>query len=584
MKKLTGLSQRIHKERYAFPTENTWEDTTKRVVNYIAQAETDPITREQFIKNGYNYIGNLDLLPGGRILANSGKPEAQLLNCFVLGINDSREAIGETIKNYLIISGTGGGVGISFKPIRYKGAPIIKAGGVSSGSVSFMDVINAVADTIKIGGGRRAATMLSLPVNHPDVEDFIKHKLDKGKLNNANVSVEITTKFIEAVKENKSWDLVWANKTIKSIKARELWNYMIKNALKSGEPGLMNLELANKLSNSYYFNNLITANPCGEIYLPDKSACCLASINILNFVTATGLDLDRFHEAVSFGIRFLDNVLTINHYPLPEIKETLMNERRIGLGLTGLHSAMLQLGIKYSSRAGIAFIEHCYEELRNASYLASIDLAKEKGSFPQFDAEKHLESGFCKTLPASIRRKIMKYGIRNVACNSQPPVGTTSLVAGVSSGIESIFAPIFKRTYFSDESSTGRKYSYVIDETVQRAVDNGATYQELKHFEGAYDIPVKKHFQIQEAAQRFIDQAVSKTINLPADFTEDQLSDLMLEYALVLKGTTIYRQGSREYEPLSSIELTEENLQLALEGGDYEVVDNSCPSGKCDLG
>jgi ribonucleoside-diphosphate reductase alpha chain len=922
MKTLEGLSRIIHKERYSQEHEQEWIDTTSRVVNYLAQAETSPETRADFISKGIDFIGNLDILPGGRILANAGKPEAQLLNCFVIPIDDSRESIGEAVKNYLIISGTGGGVGLSFKNIRYKGAPIQKAGGVSSGSVSFMDVLNSVADTIKIGGGRRAATMLSLPASHPDVEDFCHHKLDKGKLNNANVSVEINSKFIEAVKENKTWDLTWAGKTVRPIKARKLWDYMVKNALNSGEPGFMNLELANKMSNSYYYNTLQTSNPCltkdftfvtnnglrklgdikvgdivwtgkswspitalwstgvkeviryslsngstidmtsnhrvvsngtkseiavveatnakidkqsygsfdlasvadcgdnsrkdvallagylfgdgsmqknggvaayinigkkdadaetvfadfterivtgsgkrllklkdqytfdsleldyapmtsrnipdfwkfagyesvalflkglysangsvittggkavrialktsnrqvaetihemlealrihsyitvnkaknvkfnngeylckesydvnttdienfmsligfiheyktktalnygsckkqvtrrpsivsstsmgeqevfeftveadehmaahkgllisncGEIFLPAFGVCCLASINVSNFLSGSGLDLERFREAVTFGVRFLDNVLTVNHYPLPEIKEVASGERRIGLGLTGVHSAMLNLGIKYSSRAGIAFIEHCYEELRNASYLASTELAAEKGSFPKFDAEKYLESGFTKTLPASIRRKIAKNGMRNVTCNTQAPTGTISLLAGVSSGIEPIFAPVFKRTFFSDDSSTGRKSTYVIDDTVRQALESGKKFEDLQHFEGAYDVPVKKHFQAQEAAQRFIDQAVSKTINLPQDFSEEDLSEFMLQYAPFLKGSTIYRQGSREFEPLTPVELNAENFKLALEGGESEVVDNSCPSGKCDL-
>ncbi len=846
--------------------------------------------------------------------------------CFVIDIDDSREAIGEAVKNYLIISGTGGGVGLSFKKIRPKGTPIVKSGGESSGSVSFMDVINSVADTIKIGGGRRAATMISLPAEHPDVVEFVHHKMDLGKLNNANVSVEINSKFIQAVQDDKDWDLVWAGRVVQKIKARELWDYVVKNALASGEPGFLNLELANKMSNSHYYNRLSTTNPCvtkdftfvtpfgirklsdvrvgdtvwtgkswsklvnvwstgvkpvyryglsngtyldmthdhrvvsdgcklaigsminngkkldkqdysnekfdlyehtskgdnsllevaelagylfgddsmqknggvsayinigskdgdaeahfsrftekvvtgsgkrllkllpdytfdklklvyapmkereipefwrcagfqssmlflrglysangsvitnkgkairialktsnkqvaltvqemleslqihsyittnkakatkfsngeytsqesydvnttdvesfmctigfihkyktetaltygeckkqiirrpevvssellgeqevfdftveadehtvahkgllisncGEIFLPIFGVCCLSSINVANFVLPTGgLDLPRFREAVRVGIRLLDNVLTVNSYPLPTIKEVATSERRIGLGLTGVHTAMLKLGIKYSSRAGIAFIEHCYEELRNASYLASIDLAREKGPFQKFDPERYLESGFVKTLPASIRRKIAQFGIRNVCCNTQAPTGTTSLLAGVSSGIEPIFAPIFKRTFFSDKSSTGRKEQLVLDEEVKTQLDSGKSFTDLKHFEGAYDIPVRKHLMAQEAAQRYIDQAVSKTINLPTDYTQEQLSHDLLEYTPVLKGTTIYRAGSRGFEPLQTVEFNKDNLKAALEGGATEVVDNSCASGKCSIG
>lgn len=925
MVKLTNLSRTIHHERYAHPGEEEWSDTVTRVATYTAQAESDPVVRAKFIEDAKTYIGDLSVIPGGRILTNAGRPDGMLLNCFVIDIDDSREAIGEAVKNYLIISGTGGGVGLSFKKIRPKGTPIIKSGGESSGSVSFMDVINSVADTIKIGGGRRAATMLSLPVDHPDVVEFIHHKMDLGKLNNANVSVEINAKFIQAVEENKSWDLVWAGKVIKTVKAREIWDYVVRNSLASGEPGFLNLEFANKMSNSYYYNTLSTTNPCltkdftfvtnnglrklkdvkvgdiiwtgkswspitalwstgvkqvyryglsngshidmtsnhrvvsngkkveigqlvgtnnkidkqeyrtvafnicevadlgdnsklevaslagyvfgdgsmqknggvaayinigkkdgdaeqhfahytektvvtggkrllklkpeytfeslgltyapmpervlpecwrtagylsmcgflrglysangsvitsngkavrialktsnkqvaeavhemleavqihsyittnkskkvrfdngdyvckesydvntvdierfleligfihthktdtalnygeckrqivrrpsvvtvesigeyevfeftvaadehtashkgllvsncGEIFLPTFGVCCLSSLNVANFIKEEGgLDLPRFRDAVTFGIRLLDNVLTVNSYPLPAIREVATSERRIGLGLTGVHTAMLKQGIKYSSRAGIAFIEHCYEELRNASYLASIELAKEKGSFQKFDPDKYLESGFVKTLPASIRRKIAQHGIRNVCCNTQAPTGTTSLLAAVSSGIEPIFAPIFKRTFFSDKSTTGRKEQLVIDDAVKQEIESGKPFSELKHFEGAYDVPVRKHLMAQEAAQRYIDQAVSKTINLPETYTFEQLSKDMLEFAPVLKGTTIYRQGSRGFEPLQTIEFTKENLESALIGGASEVVDNSCPSGKCDL-
>lgn len=584
IKKLEGLSRTIHQERYAHPGEAEWEDTVTRVATYTAQAESDPVTRAKFIEDAKSYIGDLSVIPGGRILTNAGRPDGMLLNCFVIDIDDSREAIGEAVKNYLIISGTGGGVGLSFKKIRPKGTPIIKSGGESSGSVSFMDVINSVADTIKIGGGRRAATMLSLPVDHPDVVEFIHHKMDLGKLNNANVSVEINAKFIQAVEENKNWDLVWAGKVIKTVKAREIWDYVVRNSLASGEPGFLNLEFANKMSNSYYYNTLATTNPCGEIFLPIFGVCCLSSLNVANFIKEEGgLDLPRFRDAVTFGIRLLDNVLTVNSYPLPAIREVATSERRIGLGLTGVHTAMLKQGIKYSSRAGIAFIEHCYEELRNASYLASIELAKEKGSFQKFDPDKYLESGFVKTLPASIRRKIAQHGIRNVCCNTQAPTGTTSLLAAVSSGIEPIFAPIFKRTFFSDKSGTGRKEQLIIDDAVKQEIESGKPFSELKHFEGAYDVPVRKHLMAQEAAQRYIDQAVSKTINLPETYTFEQLSKDMLEFAPVLKGTTIYRQGSRGFEPLQTVEFTKENLESALIGGASEVVDNSCPSGKCDL-
>jgi ribonucleoside-diphosphate reductase alpha chain len=572
-----------------------------RVACFVASAEGSDEPREKCEKEFYRIIRNMDFLPGGRILANSGRPQAQLLNCFVVGIKDSRESIGQAIKDYLVISGTGGGVGLSFREIRYRGAPIVKAGGLSSGSVSFMDVIDAVASTVKTGGGRRAATMLSLPVDHPDIMEFLSHKLDRDKLNNANVSVEISEKFLDAVRRNGKWNLVWAGKTIREIQAREVWDILVKNALECGEPGLLNFELMEKTSNSAYFSKLSCTNPCGEIPLSEYGVCCLGSINVNNFINEDGnLDRMRLREVASSAIRFLDNTLAVNSYPLPQTKDVATNERRIGLGLMGVHTAMLRSGISYGSRRGISFIERCYEELRDASYLASSELAAEKGSFPKYDCEPYLEGGFTKTLPANIRHSIYKNGMRNVCVNTQAPTGTTSLLAGVSSGIEPIFAPVFQRTFYSEESATGRKQEVVLDVEVERALRAGMPIEEMGHFQGAYDIEPRRHFQAQEAAQRYVDNAVSKTLNLPEGFDGEQLSALMLEYAPYLKGTTVYRAGSREFEPLQPLEFTEENVERALRAKDLgveepvemaekqlelteELARVECPSGTCDL-
>ena len=255
--KLTGLAKTIHQERYAHPGELTWKQTADRVATYVAKAEDDS-NFERVRNESLELIENMALLPGGRILFNAGRPDGHLLNCFCIGVNDSRESIGQMLKECLIISGTGGGVGISFRNLRYKNAPIKTVGGASSGAVSFMEVVDAVAATIKTGGGRRAALMLSLPVWHPDVLDFLHHKLDLEKLTNANISIEVDDDFIDAVRKNKKWDLTWAGQVIKTVKAREIWDVFTQNALKSGEPGMLNFGLAEHMSNSWYFHKFGT--------------------------------------------------------------------------------------------------------------------------------------------------------------------------------------------------------------------------------------------------------------------------------------------------------------------------------------
>ena len=579
-KELTGLSKVIHEERYAHDGE-TWADTCKRVADYVSMAENGD--KAEWAETFRVMMEEQTFIPGGRILANAGRVGGQLLNCFVLPVDDNRESIGDLIKEVLVVSGTGGGIGISFKNLRYRGAKIVRAGGTSSGSVSFMNVVDAVAATIKTGGGRRAALMLSLPVDHPDIEEFLKHKLDLNNLTNANVSVEINNDFIDAVKRDRDWDLVWAGQVVKTVKARKLWNKVCKNAVKCGEPGILNLELMEEKSNSYYYAKILATNPCGEQPLPAYSACCLGSVNINNFVKNGRIEEAPFKRAIVAAIRFLDDVLTVNTYPLDAIKSTVTAERRIGLGLMGIHSAMLQMGIKYSSREGLEFVEWVYKTLRDESYKASCALAAEKGAFGLFEVEAFLDSGFVKGLPIGVKRKIRESGMRNVTVNTAAPTGTTAMLCGVSSGIEPIFAPVYKRTFFSDKGDEGgRKSEIVVDVEVQKALEGGKSFAELEHFEGAYDVPVEQHFRVQETVQRCLDSATSKTINVPKGFDYEELERLMLKYAKTLKGTTVYMAGSREHEPLQPVEFTEANLKKAIRKAEREARED-CADGSCEV-
>jgi len=574
------ISDIIFRERYAHYGETKWKDACDRIAKSAALAESKDNYEKWYDEFYYHLSDNYKFLPGGRIICNSGRIKPYLMNCNVIGLDDSRESIGQMLKDILIISGTGGGVGCSFSNLRPEGAEIITNGGYSSGPISFMKCANAVAGVIKIGGGRRAALMLSLSVYHPDIEKFLHVKLDLNELQNANISIEIDNKFIEAVKKNKNWDLIWAGKVWKTIKAKDLWNKIIENAWKSGEPGILNMGLIKDYSNSEYFAPISTTNPCGEIPLPAYESCCLGSVNISQFVKEKNLDIQGFKRAIKTGVRFLDNILTVNEYPLEKIKFNATQSRRIGLGLIGLHYAMLKLGIKYSSKEGVAFTEKVYEILRNQAYWASTELAEEKGAFPKFDTDKYLDNKFVKTLPSKIRDRIRKHGIRNVCLLTQAPTGTTALLAQESSGIEPIFSPVYKRTFRVNDGTDSREANEIIaDPLFLKMKEEG---KDVSHFEGAHDISPENHLNIQEAAQNYIDSSISKTINLPENYPIDKLSKVLLKYIENLKGVTAYREGSRGNSPLTPLDIDKYLKDVNLEYEDKEATVD-CSTGKCDL-
>lgn len=570
-----GIKEDVYKQRYATHGEETWEaDSSLRIAKMAAQAE-HPDKQDYWTKEFHASLASYDFVPGGRIIVNAGKPKPYMMNCNVISVEDSRESIGQMLKDILVISGTGGGVGVSFSRLRPKGAAIMTNGGESSGPISFMHCADSVADTIKTGGGRRAALMISLSVYHPDILDFLHEKLDLAKLENANCSVEIDDKFIEAVKSDADWDLIWAGKVYKTIKAREIWDILVKNALLSGEPGILNIGHIREMANSSYFTQIETTNPCGELPLPAYSACCLGSINVANFAREKYLDVKGLKKAIETSVRFLDNIIHVNEYPLERIKSNATADRRIGLGVMGLHYAMLKLGIKYSSDEGVAFVEKVYEILRNHSYWTSAQIAAEKGSFAKFDKDKFLSTPFVKSLPSKVRNEIREKGMRNVCLNTQAPTGTTSIIAGVSSGIEPIFAPLYERKYQSEGKT---KTEVIADELFEKFMEEG---RDVSHFESSHDISPEAHMRIQEAAQRYIDSAISKTINLPKDFKQEDLSELMLKYIPSMKGITIYREGSKGDQPLTPVDFSK--YEKRSENADDVGKAADCSTGTCEI-
>jgi ribonucleoside-diphosphate reductase alpha chain len=522
-------------------------------------------------------------MPGGRIWYGSGRPKAQLLNCFVVPTTDSREGWGKTISDVIVVSGTGGGVGVNCSPVRPRGSDIKGTGGKATGAVSLMQMIDAVGDVLVGGGGRRLALMLALDINHPDIKEFLNVKLNLDQLNNANISVILnfdSDEFVQAVREDKDIDLVFNGRpTGGTISARELWETIVSNAWKSGEPGVLNGFEANKQSNIWYHKPLVSTNPCGEIWLEEYGCCCLGALVLPRFISDGRFDWDALDTSIRLGVRFLDDVLTVNHYPLPEIKENCEQVRRIGLGVMGLHTMLLGLGYKYSSEEGKAFVDELFSFIKQVSYDASIQLAGEKGPFPAFD-ERFLDSGFTKTLKRGMRAKIREYGIRNCAILTIAPTGTTSGVAGVSSGIEPLFAPVYYR-HFGKTEVDGNERNITKELVITQEFQ---LYGDLA--EGAYDIHPRDHFEMQRLIQKHVDNSISKTINLPKDFPVEELGELWLEYLPDLKGTTFYREGSRGQEPLEYIPLTEaaKYLGQAEPESNYEDLGAlECIDGVCEI-
>lgn len=643
-----NLANIIFQQRYAIAGEETWDQATLRVANHVAAAEHNG-NRSKWSERFHSALRDCLFIPGGRIFYGSGRPKGQLLNCFVVPTDDSREGWGKTVSDMLVISGTGGGVGINFTPIRPRGTPITGTGGEATGAVSLMEVIDQVGEVIKAGGGRRTALMLCLDYNHGDIREFLfkkfnrveidtssedsvraalsktypdlpsdavtaiveavatdpqseivlhnllKHQRDKV-LRNANVSINVDEAFFEAIRNDEDIIMTWRGKEVDRIAATELWDLIARNAWESGEPGILNRGLANKMNNIWYHSPLISTNPCGEIWLEPYGCCDLGAINLSRHINETGddFDWDALGDTVTMGVRFLDNVLDVNTYPLPEIEKNCQQVRRIGLGVLGMAHALVKIGVRYDRAEGRRKVDQLFNFIKKRSYEASTYLAAEKGAFPVFDAEKFLESGFCQTLNKSTRAKVREYGIRNCAILTIAPTGTTSMVAATSSGIEPIFAPGYKRRFYAaDPGSNDRilKEQIVVDPLFQSLYEAGA---DLSAFVSSHEVDVESHLKMQAICQKHIDNAVSKTINLPNDYPVEDFKDLLLDYAPKLKGTTIYRSGSRGNEPLTPLTVDEAVAHLQSEGieirseADDKFLEEAtsemaCPDGVCDI-
>jgi ribonucleoside-diphosphate reductase alpha chain len=417
------------------------------------------------------------------------------------------------------------------------------------------------------------------------IKSLIKYQLDQ-RLKNANVSVLVDQKFFDYIENDDYIIFKWARKEIGRIKAREIWDIIVNNSWESGEPGILNQGYANEMNNIWYHKELVSTNPCGEIWLEDYGCCDLGAINLVNHIdNKTGdMDWDSLADTVTVGVRFLDDVLDVNTYPLRRIEQNCQNVRRIGLGIMGLGHALIILGLKYNNSEGRKKVDQIFNFIKKRAYEASTYLAAEKGSFPAFDADKFLDSGFCKTLTNGTRAKIREYGIRNCAILTIAPTGTTSIMATTSSGIEPVFSAGYKRKYYTSDVNSNRriiKETIVIDPLFKKLYEDGC---DLSYFVSAHEIDVEDHLRMQNVVQKHIDNAVSKTINIPSDYPIEKYGNLLLKYGPTLKGTTAYRSGSRGNEPL--VPLTIDEAKEYLESKKEITISstqNDCPSGICEI-
>jgi len=562
----------------------TVEDTWRRIARDLAQVESKAdVWEDKF----FNALEDFKYLPAGRITAGAGTARrVTLFNCFVMGtVPDSMSGIFDMLKEAALTMQQGGGIGYDFSTIRPRGADVLGVSADASGPLSFMDVWDAMCRTIMSAGSRRGAMMATMRCDHPDVEDFISAKSDPARLRMFNMSVLVTDPFMEAVKADGSWDLVFGGKVYKTVQARDLWNSIMQATYSYAEPGVIFIDRINAANNLNYCETIAATNPCGEQPLPPYGACLLGSINLARLVAqpfdaAAHLDQDAMSELVATAVRMMDNVVDVSNFPLPEQAAEAQNKRRIGLGVTGLADALLMVGLRYGSDEAARQTEEWLHAIARAAYLASVDLAKEKGAFPLFDAEKFLASGTMKQMDDDVRDAIREHGIRNALLTSIAPTGTISLYAGnVSSGIEPVFAYAYTRKVLQKDGS--RTEEEVVDYAVQM-------WRELKgdaplpdYFVNAQTLPPADHVKMQAAAQKWIDSSISKTINCPEDISFDDFKDVYMQaWDLGCKGCTTYRPNDVTGSVLSvSSEKTDkapgDSPDLVSEGG--EIVYMSDP-------
>lgn len=607
------LRARVFYEKYALrdisgkQVEKTPDKMWLRVAKELASVEATS-KKEEWTDKFYWLLEDFKFVPGGRILFGAGQPRrSTLLNCYFFKIKeDSIEAIFDWCKEAARTYSFGGGVGTDISVLRPRGTPVNNAAIYSTGSVSFMELLSTTTGTIG-QAGRRGALMITIRVDHPDVLDFISVKKDLKKVNYANISIKITDEFMRAVEDDTNFELSFKNERIdyrKTVKARDVWKQLVKAAWQSDEPGLLFWDTIKRDSTTEYNNMEVQGvNPCSEQTLENYGCCCLGSVNLSYFVKEpfterASIDWDGLVKASHYATRFLDNVLDYNadRHPLPQQRQASLWSRRIGVGITGLGDMLIKLGLKYDEEATVEFVDNLFERITNAIYEYSTELAVEKGSAPAFQTEKHLLQPFIQRLDTSVKEKILVRGIRNCALTTVPPVGSGSILAACSSGVEPVFALSYTRRSKSLSEGEFKVFHPLVKDYMQ--VHKITDEKQLpSYFVTSHQIKPEMRVRMQAAIQKHIDTAISSTVNLPQGIsTEDVEKIYALAWKLGCKGITIYREGSREgilettqvdrkkVEQSTEFErpkvLTGRTLKLKLPQGGLYVTANSDETGK----
>lgn len=581
---IAPISRQIWDMKYRFhavdgtPVDKTVEDSWSRIAQALASVEAEDV-RESWAQEFRTALDDFKFLPAGRIIAGAGTGrDVTLFNCFVMGtVPDSLEGIFENLKEAALTMQQGGGIGYDFSTIRPKGALVKGVGADASGPLSFMDVWDSMCRTIMSAGYRRGAMMATLRCDHPDIEAFIEAKQDPGRLRMFNLSVLVSDAFMDAVRSGADWDLVFDGEVFKTVPAQDLWDKIMHSTYAFAEPGVIFIDRINQRNNLAYCETISATNPCGEQPLPPYGACLLGSVNLAKLVKnpfedGAYLDEEELARTVRLAIRMMDNVVDTSRFPLEAQRQEAQAKRRIGLGVTGLADAFLLCGVRYGGERSLALVKQWLGRLRREAYLASIELAKEKGAFPLFDVEGYMQSPSIQELDADVQALIREHGIRNALLTSIAPTGTISLFAdNISSGLEPVFSFTYTRKVLMPDGSrkeeTVSDYAYRL---YQKRFGEDAPLPD--YFVTALTLAPTDHLKVQAAVQEFIDSSISKTINCPEDMSFEAFKDVYsLAYDWGCKGCTTYRPNDVTGSVLE-VKKEEDEPQLPLEESKAETV------------